>query len=90
MSEPELIDVKWMYYLGAAIVALCSAIAGMARYFAKERINMGEQYAALNIELLKALDRIGDHLRDLYNKDSDDRASRTHFSFTLNDKDKKR
>jgi len=85
MAEQELVDVKWIYYLGAAIVALCGTIAAMAKWIVKERTKMAEQYAKLNVALLKALDRIGDHLRDLYNKDPNGvRATRTQYNFNLN------
>jgi hypothetical protein len=89
MAEPVMVAEVWktaVYVLCPVIVVLAGTIAGMAKWFMKERLNVATDYQCLNTALLNALDRIGDHLRDLYNKDSEERLSRTHFNFDLTDK----
>jgi hypothetical protein len=83
MADPELVSVKWLYYLGGAIVTLCSVIAGMAKWFAAKREEIANQYKNLMIELNDNLDRIGDYLKEIYNREADTPKERTEFDFKL-------
>jgi len=86
MADPELVSVKWLYYLGSAIVVLCGSIAGMAKWFANERVKMTEKFMELNLELNDVLDRIGDYLKEIYNRECNETKERTEFDFKLGKK----
>jgi len=87
MADVESVAAIWKtvaYALGGVVITLAGTIVTMAKWFANKREEIAKDYKNLMMQLNKSLDRIGDHLRDLYNKDSTDRASRTEFDFTIN------
>lgn len=84
MAEPILVDVAWKtatYVLCTVVVGLAGTIAKMAHWFMKERIKMAADYQGLSTRTLKYFDRVSDHLRDLHNALSPEKASRTRFDF---------
>ena len=87
MADPELVSVKWLYYLGTAIVALCGTIVAMAKWFAKERTKVAKQYKALMIALNKELNRVGDYLREIYKRELKADIDVTAFDFTIDNGD---
>ena len=87
MADVESVAAVWKtaaYALGVAVLGLSGTIVKMAVYFTKERAKVSNHYRDLNIQLNKALDRIGDYLRDIYNRDTPEQLSRTEFDFSIN------
>jgi hypothetical protein len=84
MAEQETALAAWKfvaYVEGGVIVTLAGTIVAMAKWFTGERKEMTAQYQTLNAKIAKALDRIGNYLRDWYNERHPDKASHTEFDF---------
>jgi len=88
-EDPAAIWKLTTYALAGVVITLATAIAAMAKYFAKKREEISKSYTNLMLDLNKRLDRIGDYLRDLYKRDLDVDISRTNFDFKLNGRPKK-
>lgn len=86
---PESVAAIWKtatYALAATVVTLAGTIVAMAKWFAKERKEIAEGYKGLMLDLNHNLDRIGDYLKEIYNREADTKKERTEFDFKLNDR----